>query len=169
MTPEDIRMLFDYDAWANERARAACAPLTPEQFTRSLGSSFGSVRDTLVHIFGAQWIWLERFEGRSPDGLPAPETCPDFASVASRAGEIQHRLIGYVAGVTAADLEHTLQYRDTKGNTHQNPLGPVLQHLANHGTYHRGQITTMLRQLGAKPVSTDLIAFYRQRAAKTAS
>ena len=58
---------------------------------------------------------------------------------------------------------------DLKGNQFRNPRWQALQHLANHGTYHRGQITTLLRQLGATPVSTDLIGFYRERQAQVAS
>src|ERR1700745_2817451 len=66
ITPEHARTLFAYAAWANRRMLEACVPLPPEQFTRDLGSSFRSVRDTLAHIMAAQWIWLERFHGRSP-------------------------------------------------------------------------------------------------------
>ena len=66
MTPELTRTLFAYDAWANRRSLEACATLTPEQFTRDLGSSFPSVRDTLAHLVGAQFVWLERFHGRVP-------------------------------------------------------------------------------------------------------
>jgi len=65
MTAEDIRNLFDYNAWANHRSLEAAAALTPEQFTRDLGSSFKSVRDTLAHIAAAEWIWFERFHGLS--------------------------------------------------------------------------------------------------------
>ncbi len=64
MTPQEIRTLYEYDAWANGRTLNACAALTQEQLTRNLGNSFGSVRDTLVHILGAQMIWLERLHGR---------------------------------------------------------------------------------------------------------
>ena len=64
MTPEEARALFDYNAWANRRSLEASAQLSPEQFTKSLGSSFSSVRDTLMHVCGAEWIWYERFQGR---------------------------------------------------------------------------------------------------------
>ena len=66
MTPEEMRMLYDYNAWANHRAMDAASKLTAEQFVQPMGSSFASVRDTLAHIYGAEWIWLERFQGRSP-------------------------------------------------------------------------------------------------------
>src|SRR5579864_8384633 len=65
MSPEDMRSLYDYNAWANRRAMEAASKLTTEQFVRPLGSSFGSVRDTLAHIYGAEFVWLERFQGNS--------------------------------------------------------------------------------------------------------
>jgi len=166
MTPEECRTLLAYDAWANERAYHACTALAPEQFTRALGSSFSSVRDTLVHIFGAQWIWLERFHGRTPAGLPPPETYADLAAVRARGAEVQRDLLNYVNGLSAADLARDFEYRNFKGGIFQNPRWQILQQLANHGTYHRGQVTTLLRQLGAKPATTDLIVFYRERAGR---
>ena len=168
ITPEDTRTLFAYDAWANRRMLEACAALPAEQFTRDLGSSFRSVRDTLAHILGAQWIWLERFRGRSPSTLPGGEPYGDLAALRARWTQFEGELLGYVGGLSAADLERSFDYRDLKGNSHRNVLWQTLQHLANHGTYHRGQVTTMLRQLGAKPVATDMIAFYRERAAQAA-
>jgi uncharacterized damage-inducible protein DinB len=165
MTPELVRQLFAYDAWANRRSLGACAALTPEQFTQNLGSSFSSVRDTLAHIVGAQFVWLERFRGRVPPGLLPAADFPDLASLTARSSEIEQGLTDYVNGLSAEDLAAKFEYRDLKGNSHSNVRWQTLQHLANHGTYHRGQIATLLRQLGVKPVSTDLIAFYRERAA----
>jgi uncharacterized damage-inducible protein DinB len=168
MTPEECRLLFAYDSWANRRSLEACAAVTEEQFTRDLGSSFRSLRDTLAHILGAQWIWLERFHGRSAPSLPKPDLYPDLAALRARWGEVERDLLAYVEKLSPADLESTFAYNDLKGNPHHNVLWQTLQHLANHGTYHRGQVTTLLRQLGAKPISTDLIGFYRERAAQAA-
>jgi uncharacterized damage-inducible protein DinB len=168
MSPEVARQLFAYDAWANRRSFGACAALTPEQFTQNLGSSFSSVRDTLAHIIGAQFVWLERFHGRTPAGLLPPSDFPDLSSLATRSEQLQQGLTDYVNRLSAQDLAGTFEYRDLKGNVHKNVRWQALQHVANHGTYHRGQIATLLRQLGVKPVSTDLIAFYRERAAAAA-
>ena len=168
LTPEQARNLFAYDAWANRRLLDACAALPPEQFTRDLGSSFSSVRDTLAHILGAQWIWLERFRGHSLPSLPGGDEFADLASLRTRWAQVERELLSYVDGLSAADLERSFDYRDTNGTPHNNLLWQTLQHLANHGTYHRGQVTTLLRQLGAKPVGTDMIGFYRERAAQAA-
>jgi uncharacterized damage-inducible protein DinB len=168
ITPEHARTLFAYDAWANRRMLDACGALSSEQFTRDLGSSFHSVRDTLAHIMGAEWLWLERFLGRSPAALPSTDQYADLAALRARWTQVERDVLAYVGGLSAADLERSFDYRDTKGTPHSSLLWQTLQHLANHSTYHRGQVTTLLRQLGAKPVSTDLIGFYRERAAQAA-
>ena len=162
MTPEEIRLLYDYNAWANRRSMEAAAALTLEQFTKPMGSSFSSVRDSLAHIYGAEWIWLERFQGRSPASLPDPTQFADLASLRERWAEHEPRLLGFVRGVTQADLERVLEYKTLKFGVYRNPLWQSMQHVVNHGTYHRGQVTTLLRQLGTQPILTDLMHFYRE-------
>jgi uncharacterized damage-inducible protein DinB len=88
VTPELLRFLFQYNLWADRRTLDACAALTNEQFTRNLGSSFGSVRDTVAHLYGAQWVWNERFQGRSPSGLPPASAYADLASVRTKLEEM---------------------------------------------------------------------------------
>src|SRR5258708_34140295 len=70
MTPEEVRLLFDYNSWANQRSLEAASQLSDEQFIKPLGSSFPSVRDTLVHICSGEWVWLERCQGRTPAAFP---------------------------------------------------------------------------------------------------
>jgi uncharacterized damage-inducible protein DinB len=165
MNPEQVRLLFLYNQWANRHVVGACAALTEEQFTRGLGSSFPSVRDTLAHLYGAEWVWYERIFGRSHSALPKGSDFPDLPSLGRKFDEQDVQFLEYISKLTAADLDRVLEYKNLSGKELSNPLWQVLQHLANHSTYHRGQVTTMLRQLGAKPVSTDLIAFYREQAA----
>jgi len=163
MTPEEVRLLYEFDAWANHRVLDACAALTPEQFTQPLGSSFSSVRDTLAHIMDAQWLWLERWRGRSPATFPQAKDYPDLARIRTRWAKIEADLLGFVRSLTATGLERSLSYQNTRGVRFTNPLWQMLQHVVNHGSYHRGQATTLLRQLSARPVATDLIGFYRER------
>lgn len=166
MNVEDVRLLYDFNAWANQRTLDVCARLSPEQFTRDLASSFKSVRDTLAHIYGAEWIWLERWHGRVPTGLPPATDFPDIDTVRRRFAEMDRNLVDYAASLTANDLNRVISVQTSSGATLAQPLWQMLQHLVNHGSYHRGQIATMLRQLGAKAVGTDLIGFYRERGAK---
>lgn len=163
MNVEDVRTLYDYNTWANHRILDASASVAPEQFTRDLGSSFHSLRDTLAHIYGAEWVWLERWHGRTPTGLPSSADFPDFETTQRRLTDIDRNLVDYVASLNAGDLQRIHEIKTTAGVPYAQPLWQMLQHVANHSTYHRGQVTTMLRQLGAKAVGTDMILFYRER------
>jgi uncharacterized damage-inducible protein DinB len=163
MTPEEMRLLFDYNAWANHRSLEAAAALTNEQFTKPLGSSFPSVRDTLAHICGAEWLWHERFQGNSPSSLPDLSKVNTAAELRVHWLDQESKLLGFVSSLTQADLDHVMEYKTLKFGVYRSPLCQSMQHLINHGTYHRGQVTTLLRQLGAKPVLTDLMHFYRER------
>src|SRR5260370_14587138 len=105
MSPEEMRLLYDYNAWADRRSLTAAAALTPEQFTKQMGSSFSSVRDTLAHILGGAWLWLERFQGRSPAGLPDPTQYPDAATLGERSGQFEPRLLNFVRKLTQNDSD----------------------------------------------------------------
>jgi len=161
VTPEELRTLFEYDSWANERTCNACEGLTPEQFLRDMKSSFPSVRDTLAHIMGAQWVWLERLRERTPTALPPVNTYDNLTKLRTAWALVRQDLLAYINDLSESDVEHPFEYRNFRGDLFRDSPGPVLQHLANHGSYHRGQVATMLRQLDLKPPNIDLIAFHR--------
>ena len=164
MTPEVMRVLYDFNAWANHRSLEAAAKLTNEDFTKPMGSSFGSVRDTLAHICAAEWIWLERFQGRSPASFPDASDYVDVASLRMKWAEQEARLLAFVGQLTQEHLNRVMEYNTMKFGVYSNPMWQSMQHVVNHGTYHRGQVTTLLRQLGAQPILTDLMHYYRERA-----
>jgi uncharacterized damage-inducible protein DinB len=169
MNAEDFRLLYDYNSWANHRMLDACAALGPEQFTRDMGSSYRSVRDTLVHLMLVEWLWLERWHGRSPTAYAPAADFPNVDSVRARWTEIGRDLLDYIASLTQEDVQRVVHHNTTAGVPQAAPLWQMLQHALNHSTYHRGQVTTLLRQLGAKATGTDLIMFYRERAAQSAT
>ncbi len=162
MTRQDILTLFEYNAWANARVLGAAEALPPEQFLRDLGNSFRSVRDTLAHILGAEWVWLRRWRGESPPSLPAAADYPSVAALRDRFAPIERDRRAFLEGPDEERLGQPLDYRDLAGKPRRLALVHSLQHVVNHGTYHRGQITTLLRQLGATPVSTDLSRFHME-------
>lgn len=160
MDLEEARHLYDFNSWANGRILTACEALAPEQFTRDMGASFRSVRDTLLHILGAEWIWLERWKGRSPAALPSAQQLPTFSEARTWWQGIDSNLRKFVAGLKREDLDQVIQYRNFLGHSFSYPLQSMLRHVVNHSTYHRGQVASMLRQLGAKPPATDLLRYY---------
>jgi uncharacterized damage-inducible protein DinB len=165
MKPAEMRELFAFNAWANHRTLGAAEALTAEQFTKAMGSSFGSVRDTLVHIWAVEWVWLERLLGRSPTSFPDATEFADLASLRPRWAEVEKRWLEYVSRLDQTELEEEVSYQTLSSGPSRDPRWQMIQHVVNHGTYHRGQVITMLRQLGAKGVGTDLISFYRERKA----
>jgi uncharacterized damage-inducible protein DinB len=165
MGPADMVALYEYNAWADRRVLDAASALSREQFTKQMGSSFSSVRDTLAHIYGVEWLWLERFQGRSPAAIPDDAEFADIAKLKASWAMFEPRLLSFARGLTQEDLDRVMEYKTMKFGVYRNPLWQSMQHLVNHGTYHRGQVTTMLRQLGAQPILTDLMHFYREQAA----
>jgi uncharacterized damage-inducible protein DinB len=164
MNLQELRTLVDYHYWARDRVFDAVERLAPEQFTRNLGNSFASVRDTLAHLYAADWIWCARWEGESPRALPDPNQFPDLEAVRTAFAAQEQRVRAVLERIGEAGLERIVEYRTTDGKAGAQPFWQQLQHLVNHGSYHRGQVTTMLRQLGVPPPkSMDLIAFYRER------
>jgi uncharacterized damage-inducible protein DinB len=166
MNLDDVRTLLDYHYWARDRMLDALEPLTPEQYTRDMGNSFRSVRDTVVHIYGADLVWYERWRGRSPRALVDASEFPDLVSLRQEWIELERKCRTHVEELGDAGIGRTLDYTLLSGQPCSNAFWQMLQHVVNHGSYHRGQLTTMLRQLGgAAPKSMDLIAFYRERQA----
>ena len=164
MTPHEMQLLFTYNDWANKRALQASSALTLEQFAKPLGNSFSSVRDTLVHLYSAENVWLQRFKGGSPSAFPDASQFTDLASLEAKWTPQSADLLNFVSSLSQEDIDRVVEYKTMKFGVYSNPLSQSLQHVVNHGTYHRGQITTMLRQLGAQPILTDLMHFYRERA-----
>ena len=159
---DEIRELFAFNRWAHERVFGATAALTRDELDQEIPSSFPSVRATLVHMAGAEWVWVSRWEGASPTGLPEELASADLFGVRDWLRSVEARQDRILDALTEERLDAGLVYTDFAGNTHNNALGATLRHVVNHASYHRGQIATMLRQLGRKPPTTDLIVFHRE-------
>jgi uncharacterized damage-inducible protein DinB len=159
MDIQDIEFLYAYDRWANAKLLAAAGDLSVEQLHRNLGSSHSSVFGTLLHIMWGEWRWIGRWGAPTPGPGPDPSTCESLAALRARWSEIERAQAAFVAQLSGRALAAPLSYENPPGKTWTYPLGQALQHLANHSTYHRGQVTTMLRQLGAAPMATDLLVF----------
>jgi uncharacterized damage-inducible protein DinB len=168
MTYDDLNLLLDYNYWARDRLLEAVDALSTEQFTRDMGNSFGSVRDTVAHICDAEFIWLSRWKGQQPTGFRSPDRIPDLAAARKEWAELEHGVREVFRNLGAGGVQSTFQYLDFKGAARSDVFRETLQHVVNHGSYHRGQVTTLLRQLGAAPPThMDLIVFFRERRKKT--
>lgn len=158
-----IQELYEYNRWANARILDAASRLTPEQFTKDLRSSHRSVRDTLAHVMSVELIYFKRWLGTSPKAMLAPSDFPTISLLRARWAEVEREQADFVSNVTEESLKTTIAYVNTKGEAWSYSLWQIMVHVVNHSTYHRGQVTTMLRQLGAEPVATDFLIFYDLR------
>lgn len=157
----ETRDLYAYNRWANLRMLEAVDPLDEAELIRDLGSSFSSIRDTLVHMVSADWVWLCRWKGNSPTGVPGSWNLSSLAAVRHRWEVIEDDRSTFLTLLTEQTLSGEIVYRTLSGQQYRAPLWQLMRHVVNHATYHRGQITTMLRQLGWEPASTDLVLFHR--------
>ena len=164
---EDLWTLLDYHYWARDRMLDAVDELPPDQYTKDLGNSFKSVRDTVVHIYFAEWVWYSRWTGNSPTAAPKSEDFPDVPAIRAPWEAQEQKIRLFVGSLGPQGLDRVFDYKNLAGQAQKSVFWHMLQHVVNHATYHRGQVTTLLRQLGASPPKPqDLIAFYRERDAR---
>jgi uncharacterized damage-inducible protein DinB len=159
MTVTDLQRLYDYGYWANRKVFEAVAQLTPEQFTEPVAGSHGSIRNTMVHVLSAEWGWLSRCGGpeRGPalkaEDFPTPETLVEtWVRVEGYARE-------FLSNLKDEELVRTVEVLNPRGEKRSLVIGEALQHAANHGIHHRGQVALLLRLLGRTPGNFDLL-FY---------
>lgn len=151
------RQLLLYTIWADRACLDAARGVDPEALTRDAGVSFGSLLGTLSHILGSQRRWLARFTGQQFAGAPA---FPDFESLAAGWSETAAELEFFLASLTEEQLTAEITWVDTEGPVYTRPLWQPVCHMVNHSTYHRGQVVSLLRQLGYEPPHTDMIRFF---------
>ena len=159
MNPSEARELFAYNEWANGRVFQVLDGLSEEQFARPIASSFASLQDTVGHIVAVEGVWLRRWKGESPTAAPPWITGASRDTLRQALVAVQKERALFLADLTEERLEQPVVYRNLKGEEYRQRLGVLLQHLVNHSTYHRGQVATLLRQVGAVPPVTDYVVY----------
>jgi uncharacterized damage-inducible protein DinB len=167
MNLQDIKQLFNYTEWANDLAMDAAGRVSDEDLRHDVGISHRSIFGTLLHMAGAEWIWLERWQGRSPAKDQAwsrwtTNSCADLNVLKERWQEVIDERGRYISQLDETRLMAELPFKLLSGDASSMRLVDQMQHVANHATLHRGQIVGMLRQLNIEPPSTDLL-FYLHR------
>ncbi len=168
MLAASIRSLYAYGAWANARLLVAAADLSPTQWVASDGGGYGSIRDTLVHVAASEWLFLERWRGRSPAALWEPAAFPDIATLGSRWSAVEAETLAFVAGLGEHDLGRVVAYVNLQGETWAYPLWQQLLHQANHATQHRSEVAAQLTRFGRSPGWLDFLVFLDERNSQTA-
>jgi uncharacterized damage-inducible protein DinB len=163
MTVNDLQRLYDYGCWANEQLLAVVSELTPEQLTGTVAGSYGSVRDTLVHMLSAEWGWLDRCGGHERGAALKADEFPNPESLRDAWARVEAWVRAFLVTLEDEDLDRLMAFKNSRGETRSMALGELLQHAANHGVHHRGQVALLLRELGHVPGNFDLLVYDASR------
>ncbi len=151
-----------YNAWANGLFTGSVREQPDGVLDREITSSFSSIRKTVIHVWSAEDTWLQRLES-VPDPAWQGKFSGSIAEVCDRWNESSAKLVRFVESKEdEAAFTERISYKNLKGDPCYDRIDAILQHIFNHATYHRGQLTTMLRQAGVTTIpGTDLITFAR--------
>jgi uncharacterized damage-inducible protein DinB len=160
MTVKDLEELFDYGYWANNKLFEVVAQLTPEEFTKPVAGSYGSVRNTLVHVLSAEWGWLDRCGGAPRGTALTPNDYPTLTPLLRQWHQVEGHIREFLRTLKDEDLERVMEFTLGDGARRAMPLGHLLHHAALHGIHHRGQVALLLRALGRVPGNFDILIYY---------
>jgi uncharacterized damage-inducible protein DinB len=158
---DEVQRLYSFHHWATDRAFDALAEITADQLDRAWGGSFGTGRALLRHVVGVERLWLERWQGSAPSAIPDVPAA-NGREFRAHWQAVKTEQLRYLQALTPAALAAPLEYVNLKGQAWRYPMHEIMQHCVNHGTYHRGQITHLLRDLGLSAPQTDWLIFLDQ-------
>lgn len=156
---DELASLYAYNRWANERVVVSLRALAPGDYTRELGGGWPSLRSTFVHLAGATNAWSVRFGGKDATSLPKEEDLPLLENAVTLLEFAQSKLEPFLATLTPARTSEPFTWKNLSGAERTAPFWTVLRHVVNHCTYHRGQIASMIRRVGGKPLATDMVVW----------
>lgn len=158
---DTLKTHIDYSVWANQRMLDAAAALTPGELTRDFETADKSVLGTLLHVYGADLVWIERMHGKSL--TVRPYDAEELATLQSGWPPVGDRWKEYVATLTEEAAEGEIAYSTFRGDAFRSPAWQIILHVVNHGSHHRGQAAGFMRSMGKTPPVLDLMHFYRTR------
>jgi len=153
-----------FNAWADQKIFDCINNLSDDQINREIPSSFSSIYKTVLHMLDAESIWWQRLKLAEHIQRPGDGFNEGFGELSKKLAQQSQLWEEWVRNATENQLTHVFAYQDSKKEQFKQPVYEMLMHLFNHGTYHRGQLVTMLRQLGVEKVpATDFIVFCRKK------
>ncbi len=161
---EILQQYASYNLWANERLLHLVLTLDESLQKQIVPGSFPTLYATFLHIWDVESIWWQRIKLQEHIIVPGESSNHDMREVADSLLNQSKQWETWVRSATEASLEHVFAYYNSKKEYFKNPVWKALIHLFNHGTYHRGQVVMILRNLNViKIPNTDFIAWSRKK------
>ena len=154
---DDLASLYAYGRWADGRMLEAVGKLTPEQYAQEPAPGWASVRSTVVHMAGAMRMWAHWLEGDTTARRPDEAALPNLDGAERLLFDAHDAFDRLIALTSPETLSSIWEAVDPRGNPRRIPYWAVYRHVANHATYHRGQVASKLKRLGVEPPFTDLV------------
>jgi uncharacterized damage-inducible protein DinB len=164
MTLQEIKMLNAYNAWATNKIFQAVEALPAEETVRDMKSSHKSIHGTLTHLVGAEKMWLSRMLGTPDKSMIRPPDVPTIPDVRGTWEQTGLATAKFLGAMTDRKLQETFTMSTSTGERFTHTFAQALQHVVDHSTYHRGQVITLMRQMGYTPPNTGMISFFRETA-----
>lgn len=153
-----------YEIWANEQLLNLSVDLSPEEQNRPVVSSFPSLHKTFLHMWDAASGWWQRLQMHNQVVMPSLSFQPGMKDIANGLLQQNKQWHSFIQEASEEMLSASLPYKNMKGQDFIQPVYEIVMHLCNHGAYHRGQVVTILRQLGVEKIpQTDYILFTRMK------
>ncbi|MBL0928463.1 MAG: DinB family protein [Phycisphaerales bacterium] len=163
--PDVIRRLHAHRRWTRARLLELCRALPPDRLRHPFEMGMGSLFATIVHLYAAERVWIDALSGRHDSVVISAENFHDLDAVGAAWKESDAAWDAYLAALTDAELARPVRRFSRLWNTEYTvPAGDICMHVATHAHYHAAQAANMLRRLGVKPPSTDLVLFAREPA-----
>jgi len=158
-----LQKQLQYNVWANGKVVEILANVDEKLFDTEVKSSFSTIKKTICHVWDAEHIWLTRIQGGEISGWPSENFKGGKDELLKGFSETTKKLSEFMADKDQAFLEKKIHYKNMKGLEFSTAVEDILFHVVNHGSFHRGQLITMLRNLGVEKFpAQDLIAYVRQ-------
>ena len=159
MIAEQMRKLFAFNEWAWLWVFASVEKLDEEAYKEPRVLFEGNIHATLVHCMSAESVWMSRCLGISPDAMFNPESYADFLVVRMAWQPVSRDWRSFLQIVSDEDCRRIVEYQNTRGNEFSLPMVDILQHVVNHATEHRSQLTPLLFDLGIPTRPLDYMLF----------
>jgi uncharacterized damage-inducible protein DinB len=167
MTVKDLDALYEYNRWANSKIMRLIAQLSPEQFTQTVAGAYGSVRNTMVHIFSAEWGWADRCGGPARGERLNAADYPTIESVVTLWNTVEGHVRGFLGGLKDEDLARRVEFSFGQGPKYSMRVEELMEHAVIHAIHHRGQVALLLRSLGLVPGNFDMMFFFAEVAGRS--
>ena len=161
--PDYLKQLYEYNYWANHRVLSVAETLTEQQLFEEQGFSWGSIYAVLLHMMGARWLWLRRWQGESLKSLPEQKDFPDLFAILNQWTLINNDVNAFIAAQTTKSLQTEVSYKSTAGKPYKLPLWQMMIHVASYDTFCRGEVSTMFTLVNANFPEVDWIQYFLEK------